>query len=47
VALGAGLHASRLDGAPLVYNQADTCIPDLVIARPEYAAPVVGFCRQR
>ena len=32
VALGAGLHASRLDGAPLVYNRADTCIPDLLIA---------------
>lgn len=47
VALGAGLHASRLDGAPLVYNQADTCIPDLLIARPEYADRVLSFCRQR
>jgi 3'(2'), 5'-bisphosphate nucleotidase len=47
VALGAGLWASRLDGAPLVYNRADTCIPDLVIARPDLAARVVGFCRQR
>lgn len=47
VALGAGLHASRLDGAPLVYNQADTCIPDLLIARTEYAERVLGFCRQR
>ena len=47
VALGAGLHASRLDGAPLVYNQADTCVADLVIARPEYAERVVGLCRQR
>jgi 3'(2'), 5'-bisphosphate nucleotidase len=47
VALGAGLHASRLDGAPLVYNQADTCIPDLVIARPEYAERVLGYCHQR
>ena len=47
VALGAGLHASRLDGAPLVYNQADTCIPDLVIARPALAARVLDFCRQR
>lgn len=47
VALGAGLHASRLDGAPLVYNQADTCIPDLLIARPEYAPAVLGFCRHR
>jgi 3'(2'), 5'-bisphosphate nucleotidase len=47
VALAAGLHASRLDGAPLIYNQPDTCIPDLVIARPEYAERVIGFCRQR
>ena len=47
VALGAGLHASRLDGSTLRYNQADTCVPDLVIARPEYADRVLGFCRQR
>jgi 3'(2'), 5'-bisphosphate nucleotidase len=47
VALGAGLHASRLDGAPLVYNCADTCIPDLLIGRPDLAARVLGFCRQR
>jgi 3'(2'), 5'-bisphosphate nucleotidase len=47
VALGAGLYASRLDGSPLVYNQPDTSIPDLVIARPEFAERVVGFCRQR
>jgi 3'(2'), 5'-bisphosphate nucleotidase len=47
VALGAGLHASRLDGAPLVYNRADTCIADLLIARPEMAERVIGYCRQR
>ena len=47
VALGAGLHASRLDGAALVYNRADTCIPDLVIGRRDLAGRVVGFCRQR
>ena len=46
-ALGAGLHASRLDGAPLVYNQPDSCIPDLLIGRTEYAGRVLGFCRQR
>ena len=43
VALGAGLHASRLDGSPLVYNRADTSIPDLVIARPDLAARILGF----
>lgn len=47
VALGAGLHASRLDGAPLVYNQADTRVPDLVIARPGLAERVLGFCSRR
>jgi 3'(2'), 5'-bisphosphate nucleotidase len=45
VALGAGLHASRLDGAPLVYNQADTCIPDLIIGRPELAARITAIRR--
>ena len=45
VALAAGLHASRLDGSPLIYNQADTSVPDLVIARPALAARVIDFCR--
>jgi 3'(2'), 5'-bisphosphate nucleotidase len=47
VALGAGLHASRLDGSALVYNRADTGIPDLVIARPDLAARILGFCAGR
>ena len=29
-----GLHCSRIDGAPLVYNQADTYMPDLLIWPP-------------
>ena len=45
VALGAGLHASRLDGSPFVYNRPDTSIPDLVIGRHELAARVLAFCR--
>ena len=47
VALGAGLRASRVDGAPLVYNRRDTCIPDLLIARPDLADRVLRFCGQR
>jgi 3'(2'), 5'-bisphosphate nucleotidase len=47
VALAAGLHASRLDGAPFAYNRADTRIPDLVIGRPELARRVVDLSRQR
>ncbi|MBU1362177.1 MAG: 3'(2'),5'-bisphosphate nucleotidase CysQ [Gammaproteobacteria bacterium] len=35
VALAAGFHVSRLDGAPMVYNQSDTYMPDLVVCRPE------------
>ena len=46
VALGAGLHASRVDGSPLVYNRPDTLIPDLVIARKELAERVVSFCQR-
>ena len=33
VALASGLHASRLDGSPLIYNQSDTYVPDLLICR--------------
>ena len=46
VALGAGLHASRVDGSPLLYNRADTVVPDLVIAREELAARIVAYCRK-
>jgi 3'(2'), 5'-bisphosphate nucleotidase len=35
VARAAGLHASRLDGSPLRYNQADVYLPDLLVCRPE------------
>lgn len=42
VALAHGLHASRIDGSPLVYNQADTYMPDLLICRPEWAARVLA-----
>ena len=41
VALAHGLHASRIDGSPLVYNQADVSMPDLLICRKEHAAMVL------
>ena len=41
VALAHGLHASRIDGSPLVYNQADAYMPDLLICRKEHAAMVL------
>ncbi|KMS53204.1 3'(2'),5'-bisphosphate nucleotidase CysQ [Sphingobium cupriresistens] len=42
VARAHGLHCSRIDGAPLVYNQADVYLPDLLICRPEHAETVLG-----
>ncbi len=42
VAQGHGLHASRIDGGPLIYNQADTYMPDLLICRTEHAALVLA-----
>ncbi len=41
VARAAGLHTSRIDGSPLVYNQADVLLPDLVVCRPELADAVL------
>jgi 3'(2'), 5'-bisphosphate nucleotidase len=41
VALAAGLHASRLDGSPLVYNEADTWLPDFFVCRPEYTDAIL------
>jgi len=41
VALAQGLHASRLDGSPLVYNQADPRLPDLLVCRPRLARPLL------
>jgi 3'(2'), 5'-bisphosphate nucleotidase len=37
VARAAGLHTSRLDGSPLIYNQSDPWLPDLLVCRPELA----------
>ena len=41
VARAHGLHCSRIDGSPLVYNQANVYIPDLLIARPDHARIVL------
>ena len=42
VALAHGLHCSRIDGSPLVYNRADVYLPDLLICRMEHAAMVLA-----
>lgn len=43
VALAAGLHASRIDGSALVYNEADRSLPDLLICRHDHAASVLAL----
>jgi 3'(2'), 5'-bisphosphate nucleotidase len=45
VARAAGLHVSRLDGAPLVYNREKPWLPDLLICRPELADAVLEVTR--
>lgn len=42
VARASGLHASRIDGSPLLYNQPDVAMPDLLICRPELAEPTLA-----
>ncbi len=46
VARAAGLHASRIDGSPLIYNCEETSIPDLLICRPELAARVLALAAE-
>lgn len=41
VAAAHGLHVSRIDGSPLLYNQSDVYMPDLLICRPEWASRVL------
>jgi 3'(2'), 5'-bisphosphate nucleotidase len=41
VALAAGLHVSRVDGTPIVYNERDPWLPDVLICRQEYADPIL------
>jgi 3'(2'), 5'-bisphosphate nucleotidase len=42
VARAAGLHVSRVDGSALRYNQRDPRVDDLLICRPELAAPLLA-----
>ncbi|OZD65753.1 3'(2'),5'-bisphosphate nucleotidase CysQ [Rhodococcus sp. 06-1059B-a] len=42
VALAAGLHCSRIDGTPLLYNQSHPYLPDLLICRTELAEPLLA-----
>ncbi len=42
VALAAGLHASRIDGSALVYNQPHPYLPDLLICRADLAGALLA-----
>ena len=46
VARAYGLHCSRIDGSPLIYNRKDTYLPDLLICRPEWAERVLSEVRK-
>jgi 3'(2'), 5'-bisphosphate nucleotidase len=45
VARAAGLYTSRIDGSPLIYNQTDVFVPDLIVCRPELAEAVLAVTR--
>jgi 3'(2'), 5'-bisphosphate nucleotidase len=45
VVLTAGLHACRIDGSALRYNQPRPYLPDLLICRPDLVEAVLGAIR--
>jgi 3'(2'), 5'-bisphosphate nucleotidase len=45
VAQAAGLHVSRADGSPLVYNGENPYMPDLLICRPEIAELILRLTK--
>lgn len=45
VVMAAGMHASRLDGSPMRYNQLDPYLPDFVMCRAELAPVLLGAIR--
>jgi 3'(2'), 5'-bisphosphate nucleotidase len=47
VVRAAGLHASRLDGSPLVYNRRDPYLPDLLMCRPELTDVLLAAIHSR
>jgi len=46
VARAAGLHASRIDGSALAYNQADLLMPDILVCRPAVAGLLLQTIRE-
>ncbi|GAA2081170.1 3'(2'),5'-bisphosphate nucleotidase CysQ [Actinomadura alba] len=46
VALAAGAHASRVNGAELVYNRQDPTLPDILVCHPELAPMLLAGIRE-
>jgi 3'(2'), 5'-bisphosphate nucleotidase len=46
VVLAAGLHASRLDGSPMRYNQLDPYLPDFLMCRRQTAPTLLDAIRR-
>ena len=45
VVQAAGLHASRLDGSPMIYNRRDPYLPDFLMCRAELAEVLLDGIR--
>ncbi|MGI5120201.1 3'(2'),5'-bisphosphate nucleotidase CysQ [Marinactinospora thermotolerans] len=45
VARAAGLHASRIDGSKLTYNETDPSLPDILVCRPELSSMLLASIR--
>jgi 3'(2'), 5'-bisphosphate nucleotidase len=46
VARAAGLHASRIDGSALAYNQPDLLMPDILVCRPALTGTLLRAIRE-
>ncbi|MEV7965450.1 3'(2'),5'-bisphosphate nucleotidase CysQ [Sphaerisporangium sp. NPDC088356] len=45
VAQAAGAHASRIDGSPLIYNQGNPSLPDILVSLPDLAPTLLAGIR--
>jgi 3'(2'), 5'-bisphosphate nucleotidase len=46
VARQRGFHVSRIDGSPVVYNQRDPLLPDILVCRPAIAPVLLNAIRE-
>ncbi|HEX7160168.1 MAG TPA: 3'(2'),5'-bisphosphate nucleotidase CysQ [Trebonia sp.] len=46
VARASGFHVSRIDGSPVVYNQEDPLLPDILVCRPAIAPVLLNAIRE-